>query len=73
MMTPNPTTPQPVPREIAVCPECQSSLTWQIGRTRIQDRQPHIYIDCSREDDACGRRDWQPVIDRVKAWIAKQP
>lgn len=71
--------PQPVPHEIAICPECKGHLHWQVTTTDEELRD--IYIDCQNEPDIDSDQedfhryhqgDWQPVIDRVKAWIKKE-
>jgi hypothetical protein len=64
----------PVPVEIAVCPECRGQLHWQ--RDGVDDGD--LMIDCAEEDweddDGIHRgwqSEWQPVLDRVKAWLSK--
>ena len=64
----------PVPAEIAVCPECGGQLHWQ--RDGVDDGD--LMIDCAEEDweddDGIHRgwqSEWQPVLDRVTAWLSK--
>lgn len=71
--------PVPVPTNIAVCPECNGALEWQVTTTDEELRD--ISIDCENEPDIDSdekdfhqfhQSDWQPVIDKVKAWIRKE-
>lgn len=71
--------PKPVHPDVAVCPECGGMLSWQVTTT---DGLRDMTLDCEYEDmwdedehGNCGyvhrgfQSDWQPVIERVKAWI----
>lgn len=71
--------PKLVPENIAVCPECGCKLYWQV---ETDDGLNDMSLDCENddiwdenEDGDCGpvhryyQSDWQPAIDRVKAWI----
>lgn len=71
--------PQLVPEKVAVCPECGCRLYWQV---MTEDGLEDLSLDCENEPDVydndeaweedCHRNyqsDWQPIIDRVKAWI----
>jgi len=67
--------PERVPKEIAVCPECGGGLWWQVETT---DGVRDLSLDCENEPDIDENEDmyhrwwqgeWQPVIDRVKRWV----
>jgi hypothetical protein len=67
--------PQDVPAWIATCPECGGHLRWQLTTS---DRLNDLSLDCDNEPDMDSedddfhrnhQSDWQPVIERVKAWI----
>lgn len=72
-------TPEPVPFEIASCPECGGALTWQV---MTKDGLNDLLLECENEkeidetveDD--GHRfwqsDWQPIYNAVKTWLRKR-
>lgn len=70
--------PERVPVNIARCPECDGKLTWQVTST---DGLSDLTLDCENEDDGEGmdtghrwwQGEWQPVINKVKAWILNAP
>ena len=67
--------PQPVPSSVCQCPECGGNLWWQVT---TDDGLEDLTLDCENEPEIDSdeedfhrflQSDWQPVIDRVKAWI----
>jgi hypothetical protein len=67
-------TPQRVPKQIAVCPECGGGLWWQFT---TKDWLRDMHLDCEDddwEDEDTGHRnwqaDWQPVLEKVRQWLA---
>ena len=67
-----------VPREIAVCPECQGSLTARSQEWEIDTGRPNaaaLAVDCDADtgrdeewNHSYWQSDWQPVIDAVAKW-----
>lgn len=67
--------PERVPETVAVCPECGGALWWQVT---TDDGLADMVVDCEREDDdnqetwhRWWQGEWQPVIDKIKAWLLK--
>jgi|KBSSwiStaDraftv2_1062776.scaffolds.fasta_scaffold383256_5 hypothetical protein len=65
--------PLPVPKDVAVCPECEGTLIWQVT---TEDGLEDLILDCENEDEDIPdtehrnwQSDWQPIYDRVKKWI----
>lgn len=65
-----------VPRSIAICPECSCDLECQMTTPDIRD----IAVDCVNEnaafftpgsegDHRYWQSEWEPVIEKVKAWL----
>ena len=69
-------TPEPVPREVATCPECGGALTWQATTSDIIE---DMMLECEHEpnnDETAQdnyhrwwQSDWQAVIEKVKVWL----
>lgn len=68
--------PEMVPKEITVCPECGGRLWWQVETT---DDLRDLTLDCEDEPDIEEENDdmyhrwwqgeWEPVIDSVRRWV----
>ena len=64
--------PEMVPEEIAVCPECGGRLWWQVT---TDDGLRDLDLDCSEEDWEIDPHrgwmsDWEPVLSKVRRWLA---
>ncbi len=75
-----------VPNQVAVCPECRGRLLVQCDGWEDATGKPIetcISVDCENEPDPDDpdwedkrhrgyQSDWQPVIDRVRAWALRR-
>ena len=72
--------PKPIPSEVSKCPECGGALSFQLDCW--EEEWGGLALECENEEWQDGesdepdnhrwwQSDWQPVIDRVKAWLSK--
>lgn len=64
--------PLPVPREVAVCPECNGKLWWQVTTS---DGLRDLDLDCHHDTRNNPHRNWQGewegIYAAVRRWIRK--
>lgn len=65
-----------VPGHIARCPECDSKLHCQLTTPDLRDLDVECEFEASCEEaDQTHRHwqgEWQPIIERVEAWLKTQ-
>lgn len=64
--------PLPVPRDVAVCPECNGKLWWQVTTS---DGLRDLDLDCRHDTRKNPHRNWQGewegIYAAVRRWIRK--